>query len=209
MSASSSPANPSHRQNPGSDDIELSGTPCIAYLRVSTGEQDVDMQRRAIQRGGYVIAREFSDTGVSGTKMTRPGLDACLWYVREGDVLVIYSLSRLGRSTRATLELLEGMRKRGVRVVSITDNLDLDSVMGRFVTTLLAALAEMEAALTRERVLSGLAAARERGVELGRRRALTPEMLSEARARVEAGKSVTVVAAGLGVGRSTLYRSLA
>ena len=167
------------------------------------------MQRRAIQRGGYVIAREFSDTGVSGTKMTRPGLDACLWYVREGDVLVIYSLSRLGRSTRATLELLEGMRKRGVRVVSITDNLDLDSVMGRFVTTLLAALAEMEAALTRERVLSGLAAARERGVELGRRRALTPEMLSEARARVEAGKSVTVVAAGLGVGRSTLYRSLA
>nr|WP_281249273.1 recombinase family protein [Tessaracoccus bendigoensis] len=100
---------------------------------------------------------------MSGRTMSRPGLEAYLTYLCDGDVLVIYSLSRLGRSTAATLELLEDLRGRGVRVVSIAEQIDTGSAMGRFVTTLLAALAEMEAELTQERVLAGLAAARERG----------------------------------------------
>ena len=166
------------------------------------------MQRAAIERAGWTVSREFSDVGISGRTMARPGLDACLNYLRDGDVLVIYSLSRLGRSTAATLELLEDLRGRGVRVVSITEQIDTGSAMGRFVTTLLAALAEMEAELTRERVMAGLIAARERGVELGRRRAVDAAMLAEARDRIEAGESVGAIAAAFGVGRSTLYRAL-
>lgn len=204
---SARPANPSLPQIPVSAAVGVSGT-AIAYLRVSTDEQDTAMQRAAIERAGWAVSREFSDVGISGRTMSRPGLEACLTYLRDGDTLVIYSLSRLGRSTAATLELLEDLRGRGVRVVSITEQIDTGSAMGRFVTTLLAALAEMEAELTQERVLAGLAAARERGGELGRRRAVDEEMLAEARDRIGAGESVGMVATAMGVGRSTLYRAL-
>lgn len=202
-----SPEDLSQSSNPVSPSSEVSGA-VIAYLRVSTSEQSVAMQRAAIERAGWTISNEFSDEGVSGRTMSRPQLEAMLRYVREGDTLVIYSLSRLGRSTAATLELLEELRLRGVRVVSITEQLDLGSVIGRFVATLLSALATMEAELTRERVVAGLEAAKERGVQLGRRPVLSKERIAAARERVEAGESVSMVATDLGVGRSTLYRAL-
>jgi DNA invertase Pin-like site-specific DNA recombinase len=153
--------------------------------------------------------RTFEDLGVSGRLASRPGLDSCLDFLREGDVLTVYRLDRLGRSTRNTLELLHALDLRGVAFRSLSEAIDTSGPMGRAMITIIAAFAQLEADVTRERTLAGLAAARERGRVGGRPKALSQAMVAVAKTMLADGRRPGEVAAELGVGRSTIYRAVA
>ena len=181
----------------------------MAYLRVSTSrDQSTDAQKHAINRAGYSPAKFFVDEGITGRRMDRPGLSAMLDWVREGDTVVVYSLSRISRSTTDLLGLLERLDAQGVHLVSLSESVDTSTPAGRLLVTVLAALSQFEVDTLRDRTIAGLDAARAQGRVGGRPRALTPDDLVRARGLVASGNSVTKVARELRVGRSTLYRAL-
>lgn len=188
--------------------VTVNGT-TVAYLRVSTSrDQSTDAQKHAINRAGYSPAKFFVDEGITGRRMDRPGLSAMLDWVREGDTVVVYSLSRISRSTTDLLGLLERLDAQGVHLVSLSESVDTSTPAGRLLVTVLAALSQFEVDTLRDRTIAGLDAARAQGRVGGRPRALTPDDLVRARGLVASGNSVTKVARELRVGRSTLYRAL-
>lgn len=154
------------------------------------------------------MERTFVDHGVSGSVAKRPELDRCLEHLREGDTLVVWRLDRLARSLRNLLELVEHLAQRGVHLRSLTENIDTGSASGRLVLSVFGAMAQFERELIRERTEAGLAAAKARGVRIGRPNAVSDDKLTQARTLVSAGHRVGDVARTLGVGRSTLYRAL-
>lgn len=178
----------------------------VGYVRVSTNEQNVVGQRQLLEAAG--AERIFEDVGVSGRLASRPGLDAARDFLREGDTLAVYSLSRLGRSTRNVLELLHALEERGVAFRSLSEQLDTSGPMGRAMIAIIAALAQLEADLTRERTMIGLATARAAGRVGGRKPALTQAMVQVARTMADSGDGPTKIAAELGVSRATIYRAL-
>ena len=177
----------------------------IGYARVSTGDQNLDMQRSALERAG--CERIFEDT-VSGAALKRSGLARALKALKPADVLVVWKLDRLGRSLPHLIDLLGILGRRNIEFHSLSESIDTTTPGGRLVFHVMAALAEFERALIGERTREGLAAARRRGARIGRRRALCAARLARARARIEAGESAETVARSLRVGRSTLYRAL-
>lgn len=179
----------------------------VGYARVSTSEQSVDAQRELLTAAGAV--KVFVDEGVSGRIASRPGLDAALDYLREGDVLTVQRLDRLGRSTRNVLTLLYDLEERGVGFRSLAESIDTTGPMGRLMVTLLAAFSQLEADVTRERTMVGLAHAAAQGRRGGRRPSLSPAMVKVARSMADSGDGVTKIAAQLGVSRATIYRSIA
>lgn len=179
----------------------------VGYARVSTTDQVLDRQTDALRDAG--CSKVFTDHGVSGAKATRPGLDEALAYLRPGDALVVVSLDRLGRSTRHLLELVEHLDGENVSLRILSLGLDTATPTGRLILTILAALAEMERELLRERTRDGLAAARARGRVGGRRRALSPEQRVLVREWASEGRSQSETARLLGVGRATVQRALA
>ncbi len=181
--------------------------PCaIGYARVSTVDQTSRQQVDALEAAG--CAQVFVDDGVSGATTSRPELDRCLAELREGDTLVVWRLDRLGRSTSHLLATVEELAARGVAFRSLTDPVDTTNASGRLVLGIFAAIAQFERDLTRERIVAALGAKKRRGEPLGRRRALTPSQLAEARTMLERGDSPSHVARILRVNRSTLYRAL-
>jgi len=146
----------------------------VAYYRVSTQDQSVDMQRRDIRNycegRGLSLGQEYSDEGISGAKSFRPGIDALLRDVRRRQVgtVVVWSLSRLGRSLKNLLTIVEEFESCGVVLVSIKEGWDLSTSTGKMIFQVMGALAEWEREQIRERVKSGLKAARARGSRLGR-----------------------------------------
>lgn len=178
----------------------------IGYARVSTADQNADLQLRALNAAG--VERTFTDQGVSGSRASRPELDRCLDTLREGDVLCVWRLDRLARSLRNLLDLVELLSQRGVHLRSLTESIDTSSASGRLVLSVFGALAEFERELIRERTAAGLEAARARGARIGRPAAVTRDQLAQARTLVAGGHRVGDVAKTLGVGRSTLYRAL-
>ena len=178
----------------------------VGYARVSTPEQSLEAQRDELERVGAV--RVFEDKS-SGAKASRPGLDAALDYVREGDVLAVVRLDRLGRRLADLIALTDGLQARGVGFRSLAEGIDTSTTSGRLMLHVVGAVAEMERELTRERTAATLAANRRRGIVGGRRPALTPDAVVAARAAVEAGVTVAEVAKMHGVGVSTLHRYLA
>jgi DNA invertase Pin-like site-specific DNA recombinase len=180
----------------------------IGYARVSTSEQHLDLQIEALTAAG--AAKIFADQGVSGTLASRPQLDAALTYLREGDVFLVWKLDRLGRNVRQVLDLLEGMRTRGVEFRSLTEGLQTTGPMGQAMVTIMAAFAELERNMLVERTKAGLEAARKKGRLGGRPRKLTEQKLAIARTLYGAGKhTVGEIAATLGVSEATVYRYLA
>lgn len=178
----------------------------IGYARVSTLDQSLDMQQDALRAAG--CERIFEER-CSGAAARLPIRDALLDYARRDDVVVVWRLDRLGRSLRDLLDVVAALADRGAGLQSLHEAIDTTTPTGRLTFHVFAALSEFEAALVRERTRAGLEAARQRGVQLGRPRALGPEQLEVARTLMSnPSLSARQVAEQLGVHRSTLYRSL-
>ncbi|EJV7899894.1 recombinase family protein [Salmonella enterica] len=158
----------------------------IGYVRVSTNDQNTDLQRNALNCAGCELI--FEDK-ISGTKSERPGLKKLLRTLSEGDTLVVWKLDRLGRSMRHLVVLVEELRERGVNFRSLTDSIDTSTPMGRFFFHVMGALAEMERELIVERTSAGLAAARAQGRIGGRRPKLTQAQWDQAGRLIAAGES--------------------
>ncbi|MCB0929964.1 MAG: recombinase family protein [Mycolicibacterium insubricum] len=179
----------------------------LGYARVSTDEQDEALQVAALERAG--IDALYVDHGVSGAATSRPRFDAMLAALRPGDTVVIYSLSRLSRGMKHLVELGEHFEAEGIGLVSLTESIDTSTAMGRFMYTMLAALAAMERDLLVERTHAGLEAARAAGRYGGRPQALTKEQKRHAVLLRAAGAAVVDIAESLGASRATVYRALA
>lgn len=138
----------------------------VGYARVSTDEQSLDLQLDALQRDG--CDRVYHDRGLSGATADRPALGLALKALREGDVLVVWKLDRLGRSLAHLISIIVALERRGVGFRSISEAIDTTSASGRLLFHIMGALAEFERALISERTRAGMNAARARGVHVGR-----------------------------------------
>jgi DNA invertase Pin-like site-specific DNA recombinase len=179
----------------------------IGYARVSTLEQNLDLQIDALNHAG--AQRIFSDHGVSGSLAHRPQLAACLDHLREGDTLTVWKLDRLGRNTRNVLEVIETLAQRGVGFRSITEGLDTTGAMGTAMLTIMAAFAQLERDTMIERTKAGLAAAARNNRLGGRPRKVNDASAAKARAMKAKGVSAPDIAAMMKVSRATVYRYLA
>ena len=177
----------------------------MGYARVSTDDQNLDLQRRALRLAG--CGKIFEDQ-ISGVSTKRPGLDEALAQCGADDVLVVWKLDRLGRSLSHLIAVVQELGDKGCGFQSLSENIDTTTAGGRLVFHLMGSLAEFERALIAERTKAGLAAARMRGVRIGRRKAMNAEQVRHARALLEAGERPADIARTLQVGRSTLYRAL-
>ena len=175
----------------------------IGYMRVSTGEQSLDLQRDALDRIG--CERVYDDV-CSGRTTERPGLNQALHVARDGDALVVWKLDRIGRSLPHVVGLVGDLQKRGVGLKVLTGDVDTTTATGRLVFGIFATLAEFERDLIQERTMAGLAAARARGRAGGRPRVMTKQKLKAAMALMaDRDNAARDVAKQLGVSVSTLY----
>ena len=183
----------------------------IGYMRVSKadGSQVLDLQRDALLAAGVKPSRLYEDQA-SGKKDDRPGLDAGLKSLREGDTLIVWKLDRLGRNLRHLVNTIHDLmeRKVGFRVLSGQGaNIDTTTAGGRLVFGIFAALAEFERELIRERTIAGLSSARARGRHGGRPYTMTPAKLRLAQAAMaKRDTRVGDLCQELGITRQTLYR---
>lgn len=148
----------------------------IGYARVSTEEQNLDLQIDTLKESG--CEKIYTDKA-SGRKEQRPGLNDMLTYVRPGDVIVTWKLDRLGRSTKGLIELITDLQNKGVEFKSLKENIDTTTAGGKLIFHVFAALAEFEADIIRERTHAGLAAARARGRKGGRPRVLSESQMKQ------------------------------
>ena len=183
----------------------------IGYARISKsdGSQSLDLQRDALIAAGVANHQIYSDQ-VSGKNDERPGLESCLKALRDGDVLVIWKLDRLGRSLNHLVKTTTMLSERGVGLKVLTGQgaqIDTTTAAGRLSFGIFAALAEFESELIRERTMAGLQAARARGRKGGRRFALTKAQVRMAQAAMASrDTSVSELCKELGVKPVTLYR---
>lgn len=178
----------------------------IGYARVSTSDQDTALQEDALTSAGSV--RIFSDK-VSGVSKTRPGWDACLDYLQPGNVLVVWKLDRVGRSTAELAQIVVELGERGIHFKSLTESfIDTTTADGRLVFHIFAALAEHERNRLIERTQAGLIAARERGRIGGRPASVTDAQLRQAQKMRAEGMSIVEAAKLLQVGRMSLTRAI-
>lgn len=175
----------------------------VGYVRVSTNDQNTDLQRNALDSAGCELI--FEDK-ISGKTSDRPGLKKLIKSLSPGDTLVVWKLDRLGRSMRHLVVLVEELRQKSVNFLSLTDSIDTSTPMGRFFFHIMGALAEMERELIVERTRAGLAVARANGRIGGRRPKLTAEQWAQAGRLLAAGESRKRVSIIYDVGISTLYK---
>lgn len=177
----------------------------FGYARVSTVDQNPASQEDALRRGG--ADQVFVDF-FTGTKASRPELDKVLTQLRSGDSLMITRLDRLGRSTKDLLELVTKLDDLGVILIVLEQQINTASAEGRLFFTMVAAFAQFERETMRARTIDGLAAARSRGRNGGRKPALSNSQTEIAKSLVSAGQPISQVAKDLGVSRPTIYRAL-
>lgn len=178
----------------------------LGYVRVSTGKQDEQMQHDALDKARVLKRARYVDHGISGTKTSRPGLDALLSDAAAGDTIVVYKLDRLGRSTAHVAQLIADLTARGVFIESISDGLNSSTPTGRAMLQMLAIFAEMERSFIQERTVAGLASAKAQGRVGGRPKATDTKQARQAQALRDAGESVPDIARALGVSAATVYR---
>lgn len=180
----------------------------IGYARVSTGEQNLEMQIKALEEAG---CKKIFTEKASGAQRDRPELKAALEYMRpsEGDILVVWKLDRLARSLKQLIETIEALEKNGIGFRSLTEAIDTTSPGGKLVFHVFGALSEFERGLIRERTMAGLKAAKAMGRVGGRPPSLKADDLVAAKALLK-DKNITVkeVAKRLKIDNSTLYRYL-
>lgn len=177
----------------------------VGYARVSTQDQDLSLQLDALALAG--CSKVYEDRA-SGTRADRAGLRAALDYVRDGEVLVVWKLDRLGRSLPHLIETVTDLAKRGVGFRSLTEAIDTTTPGGRLVFHIFGALGQFERDLIGERTRAGLAAAASRGRKGGRKPVITDDKLKRARAMAGTGLTVREIASRLKVGKTALYEAL-
>ena len=179
----------------------------LGYARVSTDEQETHLQIDALKQAG--CERVFQEK-ISGTHSDRPALKRLLDQAREGDVVFVWKLDRLGRSVKQLIETVETLHKSGIQLKSLTENtIDTTSPSGKLIFGVFAVIAEFERDMLRQRTIAGLAAAKKRGRVGGKPRSLDNAKIKKARVMLDSGQyTKTEVAQELGVSRHTLWRSL-
>lgn len=178
-------------------------TVLIGYARVSTQDQNLDLQTEALTKAG--CKRIFNDK-ISGSRAERPGLTKALEMLREGDTLIVWKLDRLGRSVKNLVDLVGELHKQGIQFKSLTDAIDTGTPSGRFFFHVMASLAEMERELIVERTRAGLDVARQLGRKGGRKPKMTDSKIESAKKLLASGVPPKDVAKNLGVSVPTLYR---
>ena len=179
----------------------------IGYARVSTADQKLDMQLDALAEVG--CAKVFQDHGLSGASAARPGLDEMMAYLDGGDMLVVYKLDRLGRSSYHLADMLARLDKMDVQFCSLTEGINTSGFGGRLVYSIFAAVAEFHRDLIRENTINGLRAARERGSKIGRPAKMNQADALEAQRCIRKdGRTIADVARMFDVSESTVQRRL-
>lgn len=178
----------------------------IGYARVSTAEQNLDLQVSALKAAGCQPI--FTDQGVSGCQRERPEFDKALDLVGSSDTLMIWRLDRMSRSLKHLIEINELLNERGAFFESLTEKIDTSSAMGEFVFHILGAVAQLEREIIRERTIAGLAEAAKKGKHPGRPRKLPREwVLSAHQAMMEGGHALERVARQYSVSPITMSRA--
>ena len=177
----------------------------IGYARVSTQDQNLDLQTEALTRAG---CEKIYEDKISGVRVERPGLTRALEMLREGDTLVVWKLDRLGRSVKQLVDMVGELHKQGIQFKSLTDAIDTGTPAGRFFFHVMASLAEMERELIIERTRAGLDAAKQLGRKGGGKPKMTSSKIESAKKLLASGIPPRDVAKDLGVSVPTLYRWL-
>jgi len=176
----------------------------IGYARVSTQEQNLDLQMHALKKAG---CRKIFREKVSGASRQRPEFQRMLEQLRAGDTIIVWRLDRLARSTRDLLETMAAIGEGGAHFQSLSEPwANTTTHAGKLIMTVFAGIAEFERDLIRERTKAGRNAARDRGVSFGRPRKLNPEQAKLARQLISEGKPVRQIAQTFNVHAATIYR---
>ncbi len=179
----------------------------IGYARVSTQDQCLDRQLDLLRQAG-VSPEDIHTEKMSGTKAERPALEKVKLIAREGDTIVIESLTRLGRSTKDLLTLFEYFDGKGIRVHSLKESIDTATPTGKLLLTVLSAISEFERNITVQRVNEGLQAARARGRNGGRPKADSRKVQQAVTLYRSGQHSVSEIVKASGISQATLYRAL-
>jgi DNA invertase Pin-like site-specific DNA recombinase len=179
----------------------------VGYARVSTFDQDPQMQIDALLKAG-IDSRHLYEEHASGSSSNRPKLMEALEFVKEGDVLVVWKLDRLGRSLLDLIRIIGELKDRGVGFRSLTEGIDTTSSGGMLIFHIFGSLAQFERELIRERTLAGLEAARKRGRRGGRPRSLSDEQKKLMHRLIKEGEGISAIARSLKTSRFTVYREM-
>jgi len=181
----------------------------IGYMRVSSenDRQVLDLQYDALIQEGVDSRHIFQDKA-SGARDNREGLQQALDYLKEGDCLVVWKLDRLGRSLSHLISLVESFKEKKVGFKSITEQMDTTTPHGEFLFSIFGGLAQYERALTKERIMAGLKAAKARGKIGGRPKAISDEKMQAINESLKAGESKAAICRTFNVKRTTLYDNL-
>jgi DNA invertase Pin-like site-specific DNA recombinase len=179
----------------------------IGYARVSTNEQNLNLQRDALLKA-RVSSKDIYTDKITGVKAERPGLNQALSHLREGDTLVVWRLDRLGRSLKHLIETVTTLKEQGVSFKSLTENIDTSTATGTLVFQIFGALAEFERNLIKERTVAGLEAARSRGRTGGRpKRNPNAGKVALAKKLYQDGSiAIPEILKTLNISKATLYR---
>jgi len=176
----------------------------FGYARVSTSQQSLDGQIKALKAEGIKASRIFTDK-VSGSHIKRPGLDMLRLKVEEGDVILVKKLDRLGRDTADMILLIKEFDNMGVAIRFLDDGISTEGTMGKMVVTILSAVAQAERQRILERTNEGRLEAKAKGVKFGRKPTVDRVKVNRLH---DQGKGATAIAKELGIGRSTVYKVL-
>lgn len=180
----------------------------VGYARVSTGDQELDLQVDALIKSGCDKSLIFTDK-ISGAKSSRPGLDACLDNLESGDTLIVWRLDRLGRSMSHLVNLIESLLEKNIGFKSIQDGaIDTTTASGELMFNIFSALAQFERRLIQERTNAGLSAARARGKVGGRpkKQANDPKVRMAQEMNKNKSLSINEICSSLEISRATFYR---
>jgi DNA invertase Pin-like site-specific DNA recombinase len=176
----------------------------FGYARVSTSQQSLDIQIKALKNAGVKTNRIFTDK-ISGSKSDREGLNTLLIKVEEGDVILVTKLDRLGRDTLDMINLIKEFDNINVAVRFLDDGISTEGTMGKMVVTILSAVAQAERQRILERTNEGRIEAKAKGIKFGRKRTIDRKKV---RLLHEEGIGATRIAQQMGIGRSTVYKLL-
>lgn len=175
----------------------------FGYARVSTHEQNLDLQLDALKQYG---AERIFEEKMTGTKRERPQLDEMMKYLREGDTVVVWKLDRIGRSMKNLMELVNGFHEKGVNFVSLKENIDTTTATGKLIFHIFASLAEFERDMLSERTKAGLKSARARGRKGGRPATAKDKVALALKMYDSRQYTATEISDATGISKTSLYR---